>query len=53
MCVIVPVAYFLSKTGIINMWYAFPIAEVVSLVVAILFFINLVKGDFSRLKPRA
>lgn len=53
MCVIVPVAYFLSKTGIINMWYAFPIAEAVSLVVAILFFINLVKGDFSRLKPRA
>ncbi len=52
MGVIVPVAYFLSKTGIVNMWYAFPIAEVASLIVAVLFFINLVRGDFKRLSPR-
>lgn len=52
MGVIVPVAYFLSQTGIINMWYAFPIAEGVALIIALLFFLNLVRGDFRRLEPR-
>lgn len=49
--VIVPVAFFLSKISLKDMWFAFPIAEAVSLLVASLFFINLVKGDFKRLKP--
>ena len=34
--VLVPVAYFLSKTGVLeNVWWAFPIAEVVSLGVTV------------------
>lgn len=49
--VIVPVAFILSKISLKVMWFAFPIAEAVSLFVAIMFFINLVKGDFKRLKP--
>jgi Na+-driven multidrug efflux pump len=49
LCIIVPVAYFLSRIGLTDMWFAFPIAEVASLLVAVLFFINLVKGDFKRL----
>ena len=48
--VIVPVAFILSKISLKVMWFAFPIAEAVSLAVAILFFLNLVRGDFKRLK---
>ena len=34
--VLVPVAYFLSKTGVLeNVWLAFPIAEIVSLVITL------------------
>lgn len=51
MVVIVPVAYFLSKISISDMWFAFPVAEFISLMVAILFFMNLVKGEFKRLVP--
>lgn len=35
--VLVPVAYFLSKTGVLeNVWWAFPIAEVFSLAVTVI-----------------
>ena len=35
--VLVPVAYFLSKTGVLdNVWWAFPIAEAVSLAVTLI-----------------
>lgn len=47
---ILPIAYLLSCLfGYTAVWYAFPIAEAFSLVIAILFFINLVKGDFKKL----
>ena len=47
---ILPIAFILSKTaGITNVWYAFPIAEIGALSLAIIFFINLVKGDFKKL----
>lgn len=46
---IVPVAYLLSSISLKDMWYAFPIAEIGSLTVAIIFLVNLVKGDFKRL----
>lgn len=36
--VILPMAYFLSKIGLNFVWYAFPIAEVVSFVVSVLLF---------------
>lgn len=39
--VILPVAYFLSKVGLEYVWYAFPIAEVVSFVVTVLLFKHL------------
>ncbi len=49
--VIVPAAYLLSVTlGVDYVWYAFPIAEAVALTIAVLFFLNLVRGDFKRLK---
>ncbi len=46
---ILPIAYFLSKDSIELMWFAFPIAEIGALIVAILFFIDLNKKDFSKL----
>lgn len=47
---ILPIAFILSKTvGVTNVWYAFPIAEIGALALAIAFFINLVKGDFKKL----
>ncbi len=40
--VLIPVAYLLSKTGNVNMvWWAFPIAEIVTLVICIAFYIHL------------
>ena len=49
--VLLPVAFILSATvGVGSVWYAFPIAEVVALVIALLFFLNLVRGDFKKLR---
>lgn len=37
--VLIPAAYFLSRTGILNMvWLAFPIAEIASLILCLIFF---------------
>ena len=46
---IIPLAFILSKISIDAMWFAFPISEFVAMVVAILFFIDLNKKDFSKL----
>ena len=47
--VLVPVAYFLSKTGVLeNVWWAFPIAEVVSLGVTVASYIYVYKKIISR-----
>ncbi len=47
---ILPIAFVLSVTlGIQTVWYAFPIAELGSLCLAVIFFINLVKTDFKKL----
>ncbi|MBR3549326.1 MAG: MATE family efflux transporter [Treponema sp.] len=47
--VLLPVAYFLALTGNIrNVWFAFPIAEVVSVAVSIFFYMRLKKN---RLMP--
>lgn len=39
--VLLPVAYLLSRVSMSAMWYAFPIAEVASLIVALVFFVIL------------
>ncbi len=42
--VLLPVAYLLSKTGVLNnVWYAFPVAEFMSLVVTLICFIYVYK----------
>lgn len=42
--VLIPAAYLLSKTGVLaNIWWAFPIAEVMSVIVASVLFIVLYK----------
>lgn len=46
---ILPIAYFMSKIGLDFVWYAFPIAEIGSLIAAIFLFLGLVKGDFKKL----
>lgn len=47
--VLLPTAFIIARNSLKNMWYAFPIAEAFALVVAILFFIHLVKTDFKKL----
>lgn len=53
--VLVPCAYFLAKTNVLdNVWWAFPIAEIMSVLVAGIFFIYLYKKVISKLgaKPQ-
>ena len=50
---ILPVAYFLSKFGLLYVWYSFPIAEVVSCVVSILIYLHLYKTHIKRLDETA
>ena len=46
---LLPVAYLMSLTGNIhNVWWAFPIAEVASLIVSVFFFIRIYR---LRVKP--
>ena len=47
--VLLPSAFLLAHISLSVLWYAFPIAEGVALVVAILLFINLAKKDLKRL----
>ena len=47
--VLLPVAFVLSKINLTVMWYAFPIAELVCLFIAIFFFICLRKNELSRI----
>lgn len=48
--VLIPVAWLLSKTGELNnVWWAFPIAEVVSLTLSIIFFFRLKKTTIDTL----
>lgn len=47
--VLLPVAYFFSRTGNINLvWWAFPIAEVVALLLSIVYFMRLYR---KKIKP--
>ncbi len=46
---ILPIAYVLSKISLEVMWFAFPIAEIGCTILAILFFIDLKKKEFSKL----
>jgi Na+-driven multidrug efflux pump len=47
--ILLPVAYFLSKVSMTAMWFSFPIAEVVCLGIAIVFFIKLRRNELSKL----
>ena len=48
--ILLPTALLLSvTTGVGNAWYAFPIAEAGALLLATVFFLNLVTGDFKKL----
>lgn len=47
--VLVPAAFLLSKLGLSSVWYAFPIAEIVSLAASILFFVQLYKKTLKTL----
>ena len=47
---LLPIALVLSLNfGVSEAWYAFPIAEIGSLIIAVSLFINLVKTDFKKL----
>lgn len=46
---ILPIAFILSKISINTMWFAFPIAELGCTILALIFFIDLNKRDFSKL----
>lgn len=48
--VLVPVAYLLARTGDVNLvWWAFPIAEVMSLVMSVIFFIVVYRRVISKI----
>ena len=48
---LVPAAFLISLTiDVKYVWFAFPIAEYGALIIALLFFINLVRYDFSKMK---
>ena len=49
--IILPVAFLLSLIEISLVWYAFPIAEVVSMVASILLFIGVYKKQIRDLAP--
>ena len=51
--VILPAAYMLSQISSGLVWWAFPIAEGVALIVALLFYINLYKKNIRDLSPQA
>lgn len=46
---ILPIAFALSKISIDAMWFAFPIAELFCTLLALIFFFDLNKKDFSKL----
>lgn len=46
---ILPIAYVLSKISIDAMWFAFPLAEIFCTILALIFFFDLNKKDFSKL----
>ena len=48
--VLIPVAWLLSRTGVLsNVWWAFPIAEVVSLCITIMLFRRLYRNTIAKL----
>ena len=47
--VLLPVAYLLSKIGLEIVWYAFPIAETVSLAASLLIFASLYRKHLHHL----
>ena len=48
--VLVPVAYLLARTGDVNLvWWAFPIAEVMSLVMSVIFFVIVYRRIISKI----
>jgi Na+-driven multidrug efflux pump len=48
--VLIPAAYLLSLTGDVNaVWWAFPIAEVASLLISVIFFIVIYKKVISKI----
>lgn len=52
--VLIPVAYLLSKTGVLDyVWLAFPIAEVVSVIVSVISFIYIYKAVISKVGEAA
>lgn len=49
--VLLPAAYFLAKTGVLsNVWYAFPVAEVVSLIVTLICFFYVYRTIISKIE---
>lgn len=50
--VLIPVAYLLSKLGDVNLvWYAFPLAELMSAFCSCVFFIKIKKNVISKIEP--
>lgn len=47
--ILLPVAWLLSKISLESVWFAFPIAEAVSLITAIVLFAHLLKTDIKKL----
>ena len=52
--VLIPAAYLLARTGVLaNIWWAFPIAEVMSVGVALVLFIRLYRSTIKALDTQS
>ena len=52
--VLLPAAYLLARTGVLrNVWFAFPIAEVVSVLLSVIFMVRIWHTKMAELKPSA
>lgn len=52
LCLILPIAYVLSFFGVIFVWLAFPLAEILSIIVSVIFFVTLYNKELKFLSTK-
>ncbi len=52
LCLILPIAYVLSFFGVTYVWLAFPLAEILSIIVSVIFFVTLYNKELKFLSTK-
>lgn len=52
LCLILPIAYVLSSFGVTYVWLAFPLAEILSIIVSVIFFVTLYNKELKFLSTK-